>query len=199
VDNNSYQLAVLERPIVLDDPNFQDHTEFGWGVSAIARWYNAAQTNAILAGVATGEGIGGLIYGGSFAAIAPTPTSIQLLQTTGAYVGFQHVWWRGSGNRNLSSNVAYGVVQSDAPRADDNHLLHQAWGNLLWNVSENTAFGFEYQFGSREVGDGREGDDHRIMAVLQLRPKSEKPANGYAASRAEERSPETPRLSDFRL
>ena len=82
------------------------------------------------------------------------------------------------------------------PRADDNDMLHQAWINLLWNVTDVTAFGFEYQFGSREVGDGRDGDDHRIMAVLQLRPNV---TTESRSARAEERSSESPRLSDFRL
>ena len=112
---NSYQIAGLIRPIVLDDPAFNDHTEVGWGVSAIARWYNTAGTDGILAGVVTGEGIGGYVYGGSLAAIAPTPTSILLFHTTGAYVGYQHVWYRCDDSRNLSSNIAYGFVNADAP------------------------------------------------------------------------------------
>lgn len=194
--DNSFQIAALIRPIVLDDPAFNDHTEVGWGVSAIGRWYNAAKTDGILAGAVTGEGIGGYIYGGSLAAIAPTPTSILLFDTTGAYVGYQHVWYKYDESHNLSSNIAYGFVHADAPRADDNHLLHQAWVNLLWNVTANTAFGFEYQFGSREVGDGRTGDDHRIMAVLQLQPSVK--AKSLRA-RAEGRSSELPRLSDFRF
>jgi hypothetical protein len=137
---------------------------------------NEAKTDALYLGVTGGQGIGGYIYGDIRAAIVPTPVSIRVLDDFGAYIAYQHVWARDESDvtRNLSSNIAYGFVATDTWVVSDNRQLHQAWCNLLWNASDNAAFGLEYQYGRRAVGDDTDGDNHRIMFVAQFSTKSER-------------------------
>lgn len=165
-DFDSYQVAALVRPMGFDDANYNDHFTTGWGVSALARFCNSGRTDALYIGGASGQGIGGYIYGGTKSAIV-TDTEIQALTNTGAYVGWQHVWAYINPSRNLTSNFMYGYVWGETPRPDDNSLLHQAGGNLIWNASDGLGYGLEYQYGSRELGSHVQGDDHRIMFVLQ--------------------------------
>jgi hypothetical protein len=165
---NSFQLAALVRPIWFNDDTFNDHAVTGWGVSAIGRLCNEARTDALYFGVTGGQGIGGYIYGDIRAAYVPTPTSIRTLDNFGAYVAYQRAWAQFDVTRNLSSNLAYGYTSSDTTSSTDNRRLHQAWCNLLWNHSDNSAFGIEYNYGRREVGDATSGDNHRIMFVAQF-------------------------------
>jgi hypothetical protein len=163
---DSYQVAALVRPIGFDDSGFNDHFTTGWGISAIARFCNRARTDALYIGGVGGDGVGGYIFGGTKSALI-TDTEINTLSNIGAYVAYQHVWAYQTATRNLTSNILYGYVSGDAARPDDNQTLHQAGCNLLWNVTDGTAYGLEYQFGSRELGSGAYGDDHRVMFVLQ--------------------------------
>jgi len=167
-DFNSLQLAALARPIGFNDDTFHDRAVTGWGLSAIGRLCNEARTDALYFGLAGGRGIGGYIYGDIRAAYVPAPASIVALDNFGAYVAYQRVWWQSEVTRNLSSNFAYGYVSSGTILPNDNRRLHQAWCNLLWNASDNSAFGIEYNYGRREVGDGTNGDNHRIMFVAQF-------------------------------
>jgi hypothetical protein len=167
-DFSSFQIAALVRPIGFIDAAFVDRAVTGWGLSAIGRVCNEARTDALYFGLVGGHGCGGYIYGDIQAAFVPTPTSIRALDNFGGYIAYQHVWSQIDVTRNLSSNLAYGYVSSDTNIASDNRQLHHAWCNLLWNASDSTAFGAEYQYGRREVGDGTGGDNHRIMFVAQF-------------------------------
>jgi hypothetical protein len=193
----SYQIAALVRPITIDDPNFVDHTATAWGLSGITRFCNASKTDAIYGGFVIGKGIGGYIYGGTEAAIVPNTTTITTLNNFGSYIGYQHVWYAKDASHNLSSDIAYGYVLGDAPTSSDNRVLNQAWANLLWNVTDKSAVGLEYQFGSRVIGSGNHGDDNRIMFVYsgQIGPKtaSAQQVPSYASG-SNGRT-----LSDFRL
>lgn len=174
---NSFQVAGLLRPIGFNDFNFEDHAVLAWGLSAVGRLCNEERTDAVYFGVTGGEGIGGYIYGDIKAAEVTSPTSISALSNFGAYVAYQRVWARRGVTENLSSNVAYGCVASDTLAPTDNRRLHQAWCNLLWNASDNTGFGLEYQYASREVGSGNRGDDHRIMFVAIFSTDSDREEN----------------------
>nr|AXL06668.1 porin [uncultured bacterium] len=176
-DFNSLQLAALIRPIGFNDDAFEDHAVTGWGLSAIARFCNAARTDAVYFGVVGGRGIGGYIFGDIQAAIVPTPTTIETLENFGAYVAYQRVWGFSDAIQNLSSNFACGYVSADPVRPADNRELFQAWCNLLWNATDSSAFGVEYQYGRREVGDERDGDNHRIAFVAQFSTPSSRELN----------------------
>lgn len=164
---DSFQIASLIRPIGFNAPNFTSHTATGWGVSGTMRFANAARTDAIYAGVVGGRGIGGYIFGSLQAATLSEMLSLQTLSNFGTYVAYQHVWTK-TATANLASNLAYGYVLSGTALPTDNRELQQAWGNLLWNMTTNSAVGLEYQYGNRRVQDGNRGDDHRILFVAQL-------------------------------
>ena len=179
-DFDSYQIGALVRPMTFDNDSFKDYTTTGWGVSAITRFCNTEKTDAVYFGSVIGQGIGGYIFGGTVGAIVTTPTSILALRNFGTYAAWQHVWLNSSPTQNLSSNVAYGYVVGDAPRIDDNRELHQAWANLLWNATDKTACGLEYQYGRRQIGSGIHGDDHRIMFVFQVQATTKPPGTEQA-------------------
>jgi hypothetical protein len=192
-DFNSCQLAGMARPIGINDPTFIDHSVTAWGISLIGRFCNQARTDALYFGVVGGEGIGGYIYGDIRAAIVPTPTTITKLDNFGTYVAYQHVWspqdTTMAATRNLSSNVAYGYVSSETFAPTDNRHLHQAWCNLLWNATDTAAFGIECQYGEREIADGNQGDNFRIMFVAQISAPTSKALNAQQSlSRREETS-----------
>jgi hypothetical protein len=167
-DFNSLQIAGLARPIGFNDATFEDRTTTGWGLSVIGKICDEARLNALYGGVVGGQGIGGYMYGDVLAARAITPTDIQSFNNYGAYAAYQHVWGIPSIEANLSSNVAYGFVSASATAPTDNVNLQQAWCNLLWNASDNAAFGIEYQYAFREVVSGVDGDNHRIMFIAQF-------------------------------
>lgn len=202
---DSYQLAALFRPFAIDDPAFQDHTADGWGLSGIARRCNSADNLAVYAGVVGGQGIGNYIYGGTRAAYIPNETEIVALTNYGCYVAAQCVWLGTFSDNRLSSNVAYGCSAGKTARDEDNRSLHQAWCNLLWNATGSSAYGLEYQYGYREIGDGNSGDDHRFMFVAQVGTgaknkddaRSRYPGRNRAASSFAQPGPRT--LSSRRL
>lgn len=165
---DSLQLAGLVRPIGFNNTAFEDHSTTAWGLSLIGRLCNESRRDAVYFGITGGNGIGGYIYGDIRAAVATSPTSIIGLDNFGAYAAYQHVWSQSGATMNLSSNLAYGYASADVFALSDNRRLHQAWCNLLWNASDNSAFGIEYQYGRREIGSGVDGDNHRIMFVAQF-------------------------------
>lgn len=165
---DSCQVAGLVRRIGYDGPDYQDHFATAWGLSTIARMCDETADNAVSFGATGGRGIGGYLYGGTPSAVVLEDDRIESLWNFGAYAAYQHVWYRTDKKESISSNLAYGYIHGQAPTAADNHEIHQAWCNLLWNFSDSSAAGFEYQYGRREVESGVQGDNHRVMLVLAV-------------------------------
>ena len=116
---DSYQIAALVRPIGVEDVNFVEHFETGWGVSGVGRFRLPwGLLDAAYAGVTAGEGVGGYIFNGTPAATMPTPTTLVTLQNFGTFGGYQHFWWVEDGHANFSSNLIFGYVCGDAAAAD---------------------------------------------------------------------------------
>jgi hypothetical protein len=195
---DSYQLATLIRPIAVRDASFVSHEATGWGVNATARFCSQDKTDALYAGVATGEGIGGYVFGNFVAAVVEPTLDVRTLSNFGTYIAYQHLWFLDSDGNNLSSNVAYGYALSDVAAGTDNRVLHQAWCNLLWNVTDNGAMGLEYQFGQRRIGDGTDGDNHRILFVCEFSVNSDK-KSAQRLRDAENPSESNPALFQRRL
>jgi hypothetical protein len=167
---DSCQVAGLVRRIGYDDLEFEDHFATAWGLSTIARMCDATTDNAVSFGATGGRGIGGYLYGGTPSAVVLEDQRIESLWNFGAYAAYQHVWYRTDKKESISSNLAYGFIHGQAPTADDNHEIHQAWCNLLWNFSDSSAAGFEYQYGRREVESGVQGDNQRVISCSPSAP-----------------------------
>ncbi len=175
---DSFQIAGLVRPLgfeeadpaaapILERP---EHFATGWGLSAIVRWANDDKTDAFYGGVVGGRGIGGYIFG-DITAAKLTDTSISTLSNLGAFAAYHRTWWRPDADHQLSSNFAYGFARGETRGFSDdstNHKLHLASCNLIWNTNNSSAFGLEYLYGFREVANGKTGDDHRIMLVVNI-------------------------------
>lgn len=180
---DSYQIAALVRPIGVEDVNFVEHFEAGWGVSAVGRFLLPWGTlDALYAGVATGEGMGGYIFNGTPAATMTTPTTLTTLQNFSTFGGYQHYWWVEDKYHNFASNAIVGYVRGDAASAADSRILTQGAVNFVWNLSEVVGFGVEYQYGRREVGSGANADDHRIMFGLEVSTGSANKEAGTASA-----------------
>lgn len=168
---DSYQLAAMYRPIGFISPTFVERYGHGWGLSLIVRKANEERTRAIYFGAVGGEGIGGYIFGDIKAAVVNSPESISLLQNIGGYIAYQQVLVK-TDEQTVSTNFAYGIVDSEAVTADENAQLQQAWCNLLWNATDAVSMGVEYQYGHRLVEDRRSGDNHRFGFILQVTGRS---------------------------
>ncbi|QEG01724.1 hypothetical protein Mal15_58030 [Stieleria maiorica] len=195
-DFDSYQIAAMYRPIGFISPTFVDRTTDGWGLSFIGRRANSERTRAIYCGAVGGEGIGGYIFGGVDAAVVTSPEQINALTNYGGYVAFQQVLSRSDELSNLTTNIAYGFVDSDAVMANQNAVLQQAWWNLLWNATDSVALGIEYQYGYRKIQDGNSGDNHRFSFIAQFTTPS---ARSTAAVLKSTRSPNQTLVRNRRL
>lgn len=165
---DSLQIAAMYRPMGFIDSNFVEQSVHGWGLSLVGRKSNDDMTRAIYFGAVGGEGIAGYLFGDIQAASVVSPTSIVLLENVGGYVAFQQVLSRTSETENLTANIAYGMVDSEAVVASENAQLQQAWCNLLWNANDSVALGLEYQYGHRLIEDRSSGDNHRFSFVVEF-------------------------------
>jgi hypothetical protein len=177
---DTYQVAGLFRRIGYEnDDTSKEYFDSSWGVSASARFKFNEQRDAFFIGGVCGDGIGSYIYGSPTSVRIPTSpmpnVGITALRNYGAYAAINHIWTAPEAVRTLSSNFGYGYLagQTSGKTADaENRRLHQAWANLLLDATANSAYGFEYQYGNRLVGSGKQGEDHRIMFVVQIGTKT---------------------------
>ncbi len=169
---DTYQLSGLIRRVGFEnDATSQEFFATGWGISGTARFRNEERTDAMFLGGVVGQGIGGYIFGtptgAKFADVA-VPASFDVLKNIGAFAALNHIWYRTEDDHSLSSNFGYGYVLGETLTKSDNRKLQQAWCNLLWDATANSAYGLEYQYGMRTDGAGKSGDDHRLMFVIQV-------------------------------
>ncbi|MBC7819702.1 MAG: hypothetical protein IAG10_22700 [Planctomycetaceae bacterium] len=172
---DSLQVAGLCRSLGFQQ-DAGEHFRTGWGISVLGRIANGDQSLRAFAGVSGGRGVGDYINGISLAATAPDNMQLILADAMGAYAGLERVWLWDADDQSvaqLSSNVGYGYAAVDdnggfLSSGSLNRKLQMAWGNLVWRVSQNVAFGFEYQYGRREVDNGQSGENHRALFVATL-------------------------------
>ncbi len=168
---DTYQMSGLIRRVGFEAADRQEFFATGWGISGTARFRNEDRTDAVFLGGVVGQGIGGYIFGtptgAKFADVA-VPASFDVLKNMGAFAALNHIWYRTEDDHSLSSNFGYGYVLGETRTKSDNRKLQQAWCNLLWDATANSAYGLEYQYGMRTDGVGKSGDDHRLMFVIQV-------------------------------
>jgi hypothetical protein len=205
---DSIQIAGLLIPIGFDSKNpannFHESFDTALGVSTNARLElgNNCRRDTVYLGAVAGRGIGNYIFGNLPSVVLtskkdPVQDDIHLVDTFGAYASYRRIL-SNSSSGFWSSNTMFGVAEAShsLPSTDSlpiNRQLYQAGVNLLWNNAANTsAFGVEYQYGSRLVEGGLTnsdtlGENHRIGFVLQLSaiPASLTPvASGSLTSRS---------------
>ena len=172
-----YRLAALSRTL-----GFQtgaagplegtEHFAAAWGLSGYAKITtidDACHKGGLLLGIAGGEGIGQYMHGLGLAA-AFDGTNLNALKSFGSYVGYQY-YWEGDRGWTWGTNIAYGYSFLDTPgfvAADTNNILNQAWVNFLVRPNKHMAFGFEYQYGSRETRAAGRGENNQFMLVVDL-------------------------------
>lgn len=161
---------------------------YGWGLSGVAR-KAIGDRNRIYLGASGGEGVGDYIFGVENGA-GPTPGGLTTLSAVGAYAGLAHLWNDDCYNGQLWSNFVVGYSYQDAPAllphtTTSIKRARQAFANLIWQASDNLAFGVEYQYLDRDVRNGLSGDNHRIGFVLMVAtpsPKTASPSSGNMPS-----------------
>ncbi len=162
--------------------NFHEAFDTALGVSTNARFEigNHCLRDTIYMGAVGGRGVGSYIFGNlPSAVLSPVKTAtqddIRLVDAFGSYLSYRRVL---SSNEKgfWSSNTMFGMAEAShslPSTASDaiNRQLYQAGVNLLWQGG-TSAFGIEYQYGSRLVQGGVDsdtrGENHRVMFVLQF-------------------------------
>jgi len=159
---------------------------FGWG--------GAWEKDDILGSLVVGNGIGNYSSGGlstmfplasnfsiPTACANPTPTctgvaaaSNILIKQNFAYSingGYQH-WWA----PNLRSTIAAGLAEQDVNGVlvgpteanSANHVLWNAFANLVWNPVAFVTTGFEYMYGKRITVAGAKGQEQVIIGKWRV-------------------------------
>jgi hypothetical protein len=159
---------------------------FGWG--------GAWEKDDILGSVVVGSGIGNYSSGGlntqfnlasnfsvatSCATATPTCTGLAaasniLVKPIFAYSingGYQH-WW----SPNLRSTIAAGLAEQDVPGTlvgpteanSANHVLWNAFANLVWNPVAFITTGVEYMYGKRITAAGAKGQEQVLIGKWRV-------------------------------
>ena len=167
------------------DNNFHESFDTALGVSTNARLElgSNCRRDTVYLGAVAGRGIGNYIFGNLPSVVLTSKKNlvqddINLVASFGAYASYRRIL-SNSSSGFWSSNTMFGVAEAShsLPSTDKdqiNRQLYQAGVNLLWNNAGNSsAFGVEYQFGSRLVEAGAtnsdtRGENHRIGFVLQF-------------------------------
>ena len=192
------QMSSLIRPLGFEDAGRTTHFDTGWGLAAYLQLTDKVNRNAFYAGVAGGEGVGQYIRGVSVSAGGNGTTDpFEALGGVGAYAGVTHESDLELGARMLrvESNVAYGYAHTETPGflgSSTNVNVHQGWANIIALPTEQVGVGIEYQFASREVNDGDNGENHRFMLIVAIR--AQPPGNAKAEDASEARLIQTTQI-----
>ncbi len=86
--------------------------------------------------------------------------NMDLVPIYSAMLAYQH-WW----DNAWRSTLAYGVSHADLPAyaAAANRHTQTVHANLLWNPISQATVGVEYIYGMRELGNGQNGELHRVQ------------------------------------
>ncbi|MFT7634277.1 MAG: hypothetical protein ACI87E_005336, partial [Mariniblastus sp.] len=122
-------------------------------------------------GFSGGKGVGQYIRGVSHSSVFHAG-NIQILDSTGAYLGTQHRWINHRG-WELSTNLVYGYAALETPGGgavanETNNQLHHAWANLFVKTSDQLSYGVEWQYGRRETFADGNGENHRLFFGIQI-------------------------------
>ncbi len=138
----------------------------GWGVSAATR-FRLTDRSTVMLGAVGGEGISGTIFGLSDTLSAGNSASGEFipLRNYGTYVGYQHKW-----SDCAFSTFAYGFAEGDGMPANAplSRTTQNAWANLIYKPTQNFAFGLQYDYGDRYLGNATSGENHRISLVISV-------------------------------
>jgi hypothetical protein len=161
------QVAALLRPMGIEEATGNEEFTTGWAVSANAGVFTYYYDN-IRVGVAGGQGLGSYLFGlsNNQSAAFADASGLHALSNFGYYAGYQHYW-----SSTLTSNLAYGFCKSETipGTLDSARSAQNAWINLIWiPVPNKIAFGFEYQYGFRDVNNGVSGDNHHIQLSIEV-------------------------------
>ncbi len=86
--------------------------------------------------------------------------NMELIPIYAGMLAYQH-WW----DKAWRSTFAYGISHADLPAyaAAANRHMQTVHANLLWNPISQATIGVEYIYGMRELGDGQNGELHRVQ------------------------------------
>jgi hypothetical protein len=164
-----------------ENPALDEDFTTGWGLTAATR-FRTSQCGGLMLGVVSGKGIAGSIFGLSDSLAADNTAVLDLAAVTnyGAYAGYQHQL-----TKNLLSTVAYGIAHGAATTAAMTTRQSQnAWANIIYKANESFAYGFQYDYGDRNLVNGTNGDNHRISLVVSVTLGQGNKVDGNAAADA---------------
>jgi hypothetical protein len=81
--------------------------------------------------------------------------------------------------------LAYGIAQGDDGIANfgKTRTAQDAWANVIYKANDNFAFGFQYEYGDRELANGDSGDNHRLSLVASVTTGQKNKSRGDVADR----------------
>jgi len=175
--NSTVHLAGLLRGMGREDTAFREDFEAGWGVSLMAKFRPfRSHKHTFYAGGVVGDGIGNYLFGlshhsgptptGNMPAAVPVMGKLEALRNYGAHAGYTRHW-----NDASATNFGYGYAFAESESvmpATTTRMLQNAWVNHQVKLSELLAVGVEYHYAYRDVRDRTEGDNHRMLFVVQL-------------------------------
>jgi hypothetical protein len=175
--NSSLHVAGLLRAMGREDAGFEEDFEAGWGVSVMAKLRpGMADRHTCYLGGVVGEGIGNYMFGLSHdsgptpadnkPAAGPTGGRLRALTNYGCHVGYSYAWNNCSAT-NFGYGYAYAESTADMPSTSA-RMLQNSWVNHQVKINDLVAMGLEYHYGTREVRDGTQGDNHRVLFVMQV-------------------------------
>lgn len=182
-DGDFFSLSCGALVHIMGRENAADNEDFaaGWGLSAATR-FRTGQCGALMLGIVGGEGVGRSIFGlaDSFAAAASSSRDLIPLNAYGTYVGYQHQW-----TAYMLTTLAYGIAQGDDAIANfgKTRTAQDAWANVIYKANDNFAFGFQYEYGDRELANGDSGDNHRLSLVVSVTTGQKDKSRGDVADR----------------
>ena len=189
--------AVLMTPQRVNDGHFVDRTYLGYGghIAGDVKpgWFGYEKDDFLFSFIA-GDGIGNYSSGGlstafnlasnfsiNTACASPTPTCQGLAAASNVIVkpifgwstngGYQH-WWL----PNLRSTIAAGIAEQDVSSQligpveanSANHVLWNAFANLVWNPVAFITTGVEYMYGKRITVANAKGNESVFIAKWRV-------------------------------
>jgi len=162
----SYSVAALMRDITVSDAeNTNNSSKTGTGLSLSGKY--AFENGDSLKFMLSHGNLGRYQALGAFNEGWADDDGLKLRDVTGGFLAYQHRW-----NAQLRSTVLYAATtggnEDGYSSPTDTDSISSLAVNLLYSPTKNMTFGAEYMFGERELVNGEDGDEDRLMVTSKF-------------------------------